>query len=363
MLNSKDLQRYARQLPIIGIEGQQALRDARVLLVGAGGLGAPVALYLVAAGVGHLTVMDGDRVELSNLQRQVLFREADLGNNKALCMAERLATLHSGCRIHALPQHLDRNTSLESLQPFDVIVDASDNYCARYLINHFAHRLQIPFVSAALFQFEGQLAVFNYQQGPCYQCLYPAPPPADVIPDCAEAGILGAVAGMLGCLQATEIIKILLGREEVLSGKLLHINVLQHQYHTVMVSKHPQCQTQHGSIPAPEESAAHSVTSISAQALQEALLHHPEHYQLIDVRQDFERKICSLGGLFIPLHRLEEHLDSLPSNKILVVYCKKGSRSHKAAIRLKQHGYKTVWFLDGGILHWIENIDPDMQRY
>lgn len=363
MLSTEELERYARQLPIIGCAGQQDLRNAHVLMVGAGGLGAPVALYLTAAGVGRLTIMDGDQVERSNLQRQVLFQEKDVGKNKALCMRERLRPLNSHCDIHAFSKHLDELFSIEQLGQCNVLVDATDNYQARYLMNHFSHRMSIPLVSAALYQFEGQLSVFNYDSGPCYQCLYPAPPDNDVIPDCAQGGILGAVAGMVGCLQASEVIKVILRRPDVLSGKLLQLNVARHYYKTFQLNKHPDCAKLHGTLASPVEEQTTDIDTISATRLQQELHHQPELYQLLDVREAYEREICSLGGLFIPLHSLNERMASIPRDKTLVVYCKKGGRSHKAAATLKEHGFRDVLSLEGGILQWITEIDQEMQRY
>jgi len=363
MLNTDTLERYARQLPIIGVDGQQQLYNAHVLLIGAGGLGTPAALYLIAAGIGHLSIFDGDTVELSNLQRQVLFKEADIGQNKARQMKKHLQELNSQCQITAYPQNLNEKTSEEIFKDCSVIVDATDNFYTRYLVNHFSHRFQIPLVSAALFQFEGQLSVFNYQNGPCYQCLYPSPPENNVIPDCTQGGVLGAVAGLLGCLQASEVIKIILHRPVILSGKLLQLNVVHHHYQSYAFHRHPDCSHIHGTIAHAAETSDVSVETISAAALQQALQKKPDEYQLIDVRQDFERKICSLGGLFIPLDRLTECIEKLPHDKILVVYCKKGARSQKAAAVLKQQGYRNVVVLEGGILEWIAKIEPQMQGY
>ena len=360
---TESLERYARQLPIIGLEGQKKLSQARVLIVGAGGLGNIVAPYLVAAGLGELCIADHDKVERSNLQRQIYFDESMLGKNKAQCLQERLQALNPTVRVEAWPVRLDDSFSSTMLGSFDAIVDASDNYPTRYVLNAFSHRLGTPLIAAALYQMEGQLSVFNYQSGPCYQCLYPSPPEENLIPNCAMGGILGATAGMFGALQAVEVIKVIGDMPGVLSGHLLTANLSNHHYQRLRINRAENCQELHGDMPILPRATKMAIPSIQVKALQTVLQRKPEAIQLLDVREDYEREICSIGGIAIPLGTLPHRLAELDATKKTICYCKSGTRSQQAARLLKQQGFAHVFSLEGGILQWIAEIDPQMTRY
>lgn len=363
-MDAHQLRRYSRQLPVLGLTGQQLLLNARILIVGMGGLGCPALQYLVAAGVGHIDVVDGDQVELSNLHRQIIFTEADIGQNKAQVAVKRLLTHNSDCTLTALPYYLNETNVQPLVYSAQLVIDATDNYQTRYLLNRCCHQYKIPLISASIYQFDAQLSVFNYQQGPCYECLYSAPPPDSLIPNCAESGVLGVVPGILGGLQATEALKIITGMNGVLSGTLLTINVLTQQYRAFPVNKSHTCETTHGKKP-PSSTATPTpdVVGITALELAQKLRQQTDNYFLLDVRQPFERDIISIGGTLIPLAELEQRLSEIPRDKIIVVYCKLGARSVKAASRLMQLGFSQVLTLSGGILQWAKDIDQKIIDY
>lgn len=365
MLQEEHLVRFSRQLPIIGERGQQLLIAAKVLVVGAGGLGCPVLLYLSSSGIGKLGIIDGDKVELSNLPRQVLFTESDIGSYKAQAAKIRLQQFNSNAQFEVFPFFLNEDNAYSIVSAYDVVVDATDNYPARYLINTICRQLSIPLVSASIFQFHAQLSVFNFQNGPCYECLYPAPPPADLIPNCAEGGIIGVIAGVAGTMQAIEVLKIILKQGDVLSGKLLSIDLLTHLQRLYPVIKKTDCSLMECSTYKPvfAEKPLAKVPVIEAQKLADALKKRPNDYFLIDVRQQYERDICSIGGTLIPLHELNNHLVTLPQDKILVTYCKAGLRSERAAAILLENKFSKVLSLNGGILAWIEQVDATLRRY
>lgn len=368
-LNADEILRYGRQLPVIGLAGQRRLKASRVLCIGAGGLGCPALLYLNAAGVGHLGIIDGDRVERSNLHRQVLFSDADIGAYKAAVAAKRLAAQNPLTNVVAHTDFLSPENAEVMIAGYDLVLDATDNYAARYLINHLCRQLKIPLISASIFQFDAQISLFNYDDGPCYQCLYPEPPPAGLTPNCAEGGVLGVLPGVAGTIQATEAIKVLVNQGALLSGKLLSFNLLTGVFKTFQLSRRSACQQRcvfaTAAPPTGEASACQmpvrEVPIISPMALSAKL--SDSALQLIDVREPYEREICHIGGELIPLSTLEDCMDRLDKGAETVIYCKGGRRSAKACQLLLDNGFATVFSLEGGILRWIETVDDTLMPY
>lgn len=359
-LSQAELLRYQRHFPVIGLAGQEQLKQAKILVVGAGGLGCPALQYLAAAGIGTLGIVDGDQVELSNLQRQVLFQEQDIGRNKASVIAERLIALNSQLNIDVYTEFLTASNAKPIIQNYDVMLDATDNYAARYLLNDVTKALKKPLVSASIYQFDAQISVFNHQDGPCYQCLYPEPPPASLIPNCAIGGVLGVLPGVAGTLQATEAIKVILGIGENLSGTLLCMDLLSMQFKQFEIIK---CCDNHPKISFATEETAHAFSLINAMDLSQLLATNKDTIQLIDVRQPYERDICHIGGELIPLADLAQHIDRLDKTKMTVVYCKSGGRSASACRQLQDANFTQVMNLDKGILGWIDSVDGDLMRY
>lgn len=363
-----ELLRFSRHFPVIGIMGQQKLKQAKILCVGAGGLASPALLYLTAAGVGQLGIVDNDQVELSNISRQILYEEADLGQPKVVCAKQRLVNLNHSVSI--IPYHclLNENNAAKIMAPYDVIIDGSDNFVTRYLVNKYCRKLQKPLVSASLLQFSGQLSVFNYQGGPCFECLYPEIPHQDFSPNCAASGILGVVPGIFGTLQALEAIKVILGENSVLSGRLLCMDVFKMQFSQYEFVKHPGCstdscgQTSQTNASSPIRQSLASVRQITPTVLFDWLKNNTE-MDLIDVRQPFEREICHIGGKLIPLNEFLQSLHQIPRDKKIVLYCKKGFRSEQAAQLLVQARYPEVYSLAGGILDWIDQVQPELMKY
>ena len=365
-LNREELRRYSRQLPIIGIEGQLQLKNAKILCVGAGGLGCPALQYLVASGVGTLGIMDADQVELSNLQRQILFTELDLGRNKALVISERLQTLNSQVSIDVYPFFLSETNADNIVANYDVILDASDNFPTRYLLNKVCRSQKKPLISASIHQFEAQLSVFNHNQGPCYQCLYPAPPPDSLAPNCSLSGVLGVLPGVAGCLQALEAIKIVLNRGAILSGTLLSMDLLTMQFKYYDIRK--QNCSEHPAIKFKDENNRCSLSEISemtAIELVNRISSDPESLQLLDVREPFEREICHIGGTHIPISLFTSELaiNILPPDKLIVVYCKSGARSASICQQLQNAGFTQVCNLKGGLINWIQTVDSNLPCY
>lgn len=363
VLNHKQIERYLRHLPLLGQEGQGRLLSAKVLCVGAGGLGAAVLPYLAAAGIGTIGIVDGDRVELSNLQRQVIFSEEDLGKFKAQQAAARLKSLNSEIEIKIFPQFMTEKNANDIVKDFDVVIDGSDNYRTRYLLNDMVVKLNKPLVSASIYQYQGQCGVFNYQNGPCYRCLYEEPPMEVLRPNCEVGGVLGVLPGLLGVVQATEAIKIILNQGEILSGRLFTLDALSMRTREFQFKKNPDCPCCYK-----KESSSHLfdqkkllIEEISAKTLAEKITQ--ENVFLIDVREMYEREICHIGGKHIPLDQLNTNLTDLPKNKILICYCKLGGRSRKAVQLLLEKGFKNVASLQGGILAWIQEIDSGLQKY
>lgn len=362
-LNADEIARYARHFPVIGLNGQKQLKQSKVLCIGAGGLGAPVLQYLAAAGIGHITLVDGDSIDKSNLQRQILFSEEDVGKSKSECTINWLKKLNSQISLNAINTFLTRNLATEIFKDFDVIIDATDNYQARYLINEMSRLYQVPLVSASIFQFDAQISVFNYENGPCYQCLYPEPPPKDLTPNCAIGGVLGVLPGVAGTLQANEVIKVLLKKGHILSGELLSIDLLNHRYSSFKISKqncqnHPQVNFEEDD----NKSIEKSIEQITANSLAN-LLKSDAKITLIDVREDYEREICHIGGLHIPLNQLPDSLSELSKTDNIITYCKAGVRGLRACETLKNAGFANTKNLEGGIIAWINTIEPSLMTY
>lgn len=365
-LNAEELIRYQRQFPIIGIDGQKKLKYARILCVGAGGLGCPALQYLAASGVGMLGILDGDHVELSNLQRQILFTEQDIGYEKATVVAKRLQAMNHHIQITPYTAFFSK-VNQAIIKEYDVILDATDNYEARYLLNAACRQWKKPLISASIYQYDAQLSVFNYLNGPCYQCLYPTPPAKELSPNCNLSGVIGVLPGVAGTLQAMEAIKVILATEGILSGKLLCFNLLSMQFRTFNIQK--QACALHPPVDFTENTShcetAHSQAlqlAISTQELA-ALLQSNKDMQLIDVREPYERDICHIGGELIPLSILTNKIDQLDREKPIVIYCKSGFRSRQALALLLSSGFENVRHLEGGILNWQATLDPTLRRY
>jgi sulfur-carrier protein adenylyltransferase/sulfurtransferase len=375
-----ELRRYSRHLllPEVGVAGQKRLRRAKVLLVGTGGLGAPAALYLTAAGVGELGLVDFDAVDLSNLQRQVLYSTQDVGRPKLAAAKQRLEALNPGVRVVAHEQRLSSENALDLLRPYDLVLDGTDNFPTRYLVNDACVLLRKPNVYASIYRFEGQVSVFDAERGPCYRCLYPEPPPPNLVPSCAEAGVLGVLPGLIGTLQATEAIKLLLGTGEPLIGRLLLYDAMAMRFRELKLRKNPECvlcsphATQKGlidypafcGVPAPGATVPPSgVPEIEPEELARALAGDEPPF-VVDVREPEEWAIGHLEvAHLIPKDELSDRVDELTKAREVVLYCRSGTRSAQSTQLLLDLGFSNVRSLKGGINAWSEKIDPSLPRY
>jgi sulfur-carrier protein adenylyltransferase/sulfurtransferase len=356
-VNPGSLRRYSRHLliPEVGLRGQQRLARSRVLVVGAGGLGSPALQYLAAAGVGRIGVMDGDRVDETNLQRQTIFATADVGRNKAAAAAERLAALNPGIAVDVLPLDLDAGNARELVRLYDAVLDCTDRFPVRYLVNDACVLEGKPDVYGSIFRFDGQVSVFGADGGPCYRCLYPEPPPAGSVPTCAEGGVLGALAGIVGAWQASETLKLLLGIGGPLIGRLMLIETLDARVREVRFDRDPNCALC-GTQPAPRElhpveahaeESAGDVEEIEAAQLEEALT----RARLLDVREPHEAVLGTLpGAISIPASELEARMHELDSAQRYVVACRVGAKSLWAVRRLRDAGFTRLVHLRGGLL-------------
>jgi len=383
-LSNEEVRRYARHLilPEVGPEGQAKLKAARVLLVGAGGLGSPAALYLAAAGVGTLGLVDFDRVDESNLHRQILFGTSDVGRPKLSAAAARLNDVNPNVRIEPFETRLTSDNALGILADFDVVADGTDNFPTRYLVNDACVLLGKPNVYASIFRFEGQASVFGAPGGPCYRCLYAEPPPPGVVPSCAEGGVLGVLPGLLGTIQAAETIKLVLGVGEPLVGRLLLVDALGMRFRELRVRKNSDCavcgahptvtrlvdyEAFCGEAPVPASGMvppmhAH-VEEVSVEELKQAR-DRGDAVVLVDVREPREWAISDLpDSIKIPLGSLPASLDKLSKEDDIVVYCRTGGRSGNAVQFLMQQGFEKVRNLAGGINKWAERIDKSLPRY
>jgi adenylyltransferase/sulfurtransferase len=383
-LTPEELLRYNRQiiLPRVGPEGQVRLGRARILLVGAGGLGSPAALYLAAAGVGRLGIIDGDIVELSNLQRQVLHDTPSVGLAKTDSALHRLSRLNPDVEIVTYPFRLEARNALQILGDWDAVVDGSDNFPTRYLVNDACVLLGVPFVYGAVFRFEGQASVFSMRDGPCYRCLFRDPPPPEAVPGCSEAGVLGVLPGLIGTIQATEAIKLVLGIGSPLVGRLLLVDSLDMEFREVEVRRDPECAVCGDeptvtelidyeefcggeTVPAAAPPEVEGVPEIDVEELH-ALLGGDRAPRILDVREPHEWSISNLGHLgatLVPLGSLQEHLDELDPAEELIVYCRTGYRSAIAVVQLRKAGHSGAVNLRGGINEWARRIDPSLPTY
>jgi molybdopterin/thiamine biosynthesis adenylyltransferase/rhodanese-related sulfurtransferase len=378
-LTPAELIRYGRHLtlPEVGLAGQRRLKAARVLLIGAGGLGSPLGLYLAAAGIGQLGLVDFDRVEQSNLQRQIMHSHQDLGRPKVESAADRLTQVNPHVELRTYATALSADNALEILADYDVVVDGTDNFATRYLVNDACVLSGKPNVYGSIFRFEGQVSVFHPAAGgPCYRCLHPDPPPPGLVPSCAEGGVLGVLPGVIGTLQATETIKLILGAGKPLLGRLLLFDALGMRFRELKLSPDPNCPI----CGTPPRRRSLQETSVACQpvdlARDEEHLMRPaelaerwrqgERPQLIDVREPYEWEIANLskyGARLLPLNQLPLSLSTLSREAKLVVYCKSGGRSEKARQLLEAEGFSAVRSLRGGLLAWRAEVDPDMTAY
>ena len=377
-LNREELVRYSRHilLPQVGEDGQRALKKSRVLVVGAGGLGSPVALYLTAAGVGTLGLVDFDVVDLSNLQRQIIHGSSGIGSPKIDSARDRLRDINPNVKIEAYQTRLTSANALEIAHGYDLIIDGTDNFATRYLVNDTSVLLGIPNVYGSVFRFEGQASVFGAPDGPCYRCLFREPPPPDLIPSCAEGGVLGVVPGLVGTIQATEAVKILLGIGDTLVGRLLLIDAMSMAFRTLEIRKDPECPAcgtheitelmdydeMCGAITS-ERTSGDVIQEIQPSRLAQRL-ERGEKLEIIDVREPYEWAIGHIpGARLVPLAQISEEIPRLDKRRETILYCKVGARSRVAAQQLANAGVADVRNLAGGILRWIDEVDPTMPRY
>ena len=376
ILSFEEVVRYSRQitLPEVGLEGQRRLKSSSVLLVGAGGLGAPAALYLAAAGVGRIGLVDFDRVEPSNLHRQVLYDAGDVGAPKLEAAGRRLEALNPEVEVVAHATRLTAENALDLVRGYDVAVDGTDAFATRYVVNDACVLAGIPDVAASISRFEGQLSVYAAAGGPCYRCIFAEPPPPDQVPSCAEGGVLGVLPGLLGVLQATEALKLLLGIGEPLVGRLLIVDALGMRFRTLQFARDPNCPVcgANATITAPRSTTTAcvppSMPSVPEITVRDyhRLRERGEAPFLLDVRRPEEYAIANLGGALIPLNELPDRIDELDAHRddeMIVVYCRSGARSARAVEMLQQLGFSNAVNLKGGILAWSDEIDPSVQKY
>jgi sulfur-carrier protein adenylyltransferase/sulfurtransferase len=375
--SAEEMQRYSRHLlmPEITLAGQKRLKAARVLCIGAGGLGSPASLYLAAAGVGTLGLVDFDCVDLSNLQRQVLHGTADVGRSKLESARDRLVDLNPNVQVELHEQKFTSVNARDLVERYDLVVDGSDNFPTRYLSNDVCVWAAKPNVYGSVFRFEGQTTVFApHLNGPCYRCLFPEPPPPGSVPNCAEAGVLGVLPGIIGLLQAIESIKLIVGIGQTLTGRLIYFDALKMNFREFAVRRDPEC-TVCGNSPSitqpidydafcglRQEPASQAVPTMSVHDLKERLT--DQGLVVLDVREQFEYDIARIDtAQLIPLGELSDRIEELPRDKSIVVICKTGARSASATAFLRQQGFSDVYNLQGGITAWAMEIDPEMPTY
>jgi adenylyltransferase/sulfurtransferase len=376
-LSTDELRRYSRHLvlPDVGEEGQRRLKASSVLVVGAGGLGSPLALYLAAAGVGRLGLVDFDRVDASNLQRQVLYGTSDIGRHKLEAARARLSDVNPGVSIELHDVRLSSANALGILRGYDVVADGTDNFPTRYLVNDACALLGKPNVHGSIFRFDGQVSVFDAARGPCYRCLYPDPPPPGVVPSCAEGGVLGVLPGVIGVLQGIETLKLLLGIGEPLIGRLLLFDALGMEFRELQLRKDPDCPLcgERRTITTlidyeqfcglPPANAPAAAGEIGARELQR-LVESGAELMLLDVREPFEDAIARIpGAKLVPLGGLPSRIAELDRSKEIVIYCHHGVRSRRALEFLRTQGFERLRNLSGGIDAWSVEVDPRVPRY
>lgn len=377
-LSEEELRRYDRHLilPEVGLEGQQRLKDSSVLLIGAGGLGSPLGLYLAAAGVGRIGLVDFDRVDASNLQRQIIHGTSDIGRPKLDSAADRIGELNPHVVVEPHPVRLSSSNALQIARDYDVIVDGSDNFPTRYLVNDTCVLLGKPYVYGSVFRFEGQAAILATADGPCYRCLFREPPPPGMVPSCAEGGVLGVLPGLIGVIQATETIKLLLGIGETLAGRLLIVDALTMRFRTLTLTRDPDCPAcgTHeikglidyerfcGITPEPQ-GMTQELGDLTPAEL-DARIKRGDDFDLIDVREQHEWNMGNLpNARLIPMGKISQSLDALDPEREIVVYCRSGGRSAKVKGFLQANGFPKVRNLLGGILRWSDEVDPSIPKY
>ena len=377
-LSNDEILRYSRHLiiPEVGIEGQQKLKAAKVLLIGAGGLGAPLSLYLTAAGIGRIGMVDFDVVDFTNLQRQVIHSTGDVGRKKLDSAAEKMRAINPHVNVVKHETALSSDNALDILKDYDIVVDGTDNFPTRYLVNDACVLLGKPNVYGSIFRFEGQASVLATPQGPCYRCWYPEPPPPGLVPSCAEGGVLGILPGLVGVIQATETIKLILGKGDPLIGRVLLVDALGMRFRELKLRKNPECPIcgpnrtitklidyqQFCGIRGEDAPVSTTVPEMTVEELKRRL-NAKEDLFVLDVREPHEYQICNIQGHLIPLGDLPKRVHELDSSREIVAHCRSGVRSAKAVDFLRQAGFKKVKNLQGGILAWADKIDPKMPKY
>ena len=376
-LTNEEIQRFSRHLilPEVGMEGQIKLKDAKVLLVGTGGLGAPMGLYLAAAGIGTIGLVDFDVVDASNLQRQIIHGTKDIGRKKIDSAADRMLDINPNLKIVKHEVALTSENAREIVEQYDLVADGTDNFPTRYLVNDVCVLTGKPNVYGSIFRFEGQSSVFATEDGPCYRCLYPEPPPPGLVPSCAEGGVLGILPGVVGLIQATEVVKIILGIGQTLKGRLMLYDALNMKFRELKLRRNPDCPAGKcsvikelidykqfcGIVDAPPELA---VAGELEPTEVKQMIDSGEDFILVDVREPHEYQIASISkATLIPLGQLPNRLSELPKDANIVCHCKSGVRSAKAVDLLKQSGYIRVRNMKGGILAWSDKVDPSVAKY
>jgi adenylyltransferase/sulfurtransferase len=378
-LSKEEVLRYSRHLimPEVGMEGQLKLKQASILLIGAGGLGAPLGMYLAAAGIGRIGLVDFDVVDFTNLQRQIIHGTKDVGRKKLDSAAETMTDINPHIQIDRHEIALTSENALDILKDYDIVIDGTDNFPTRYLVNDACVLLGKPNVYGSIFRFEGQATVFAYQGGPCYRCLYPEPPPPGLVPSCAEGGVLGILPGMIGIIQATEAVKLILGTGEPLVGRLVLYDALAMRFRELKLRRNPECPVcgDHPTIKelidyqqfcgVPQQSEAPKETEGDIDPTEvKARIDRGDSFVLIDVREPHEYQICNIpGAKLIPLGELPKRVSELNTADEIVAHCKSGVRSGKAVDFLKQSGFRKVRNMKGGILAWSDKVDPSVPKY
>jgi len=380
-LNNDEIRRYSRHLilPEVGLAGQKKIKGTSVLCIGAGGLGSPIAMYLAAAGIGKMGIVDFDTVDYSNLQRQILHTDADVGRPKAQSAKETIHGINPNCDVVIHNTRISSENAFDLIRPYDIVVDGTDNFPTRYLTNDACVILKKPNVYGSIFRFEGQASVFApHLGGPCYRCLYPEPPPPGMVPSCAEGGVLGVLPGIVGCIQATEILKLALGKGSSLVGRLLLFNALDMKFRELKLRRDPQCPVcgDHptikelidyeqfcGIVPPPANPAANP-DEVTVQEMKQALEDPKLGIKVIDVREPDEHEIAHIQNVpLLPLSQLRQRFTELDPNQHYYLHCKVGQRSLQALEFLRQQGFKYLKSVKGGINAWSEEIDSNVPRY
>jgi adenylyltransferase/sulfurtransferase len=380
-LTNEEIRRYSRHLilPEVGLAGQRKIRNTSVLCIGAGGLGSPIAMYLAAAGIGRLGIVDFDTVDYSNLQRQILHSDADVGHSKADSAKAAIQALNPNVQVDLHKTRITADNAFDLIRPYDIVVDGTDNFPTRYLTNDACVLLKKPNVYGSIFRFEGQASVFApHLGGPCYRCLYPEPPPPGMVPSCAEGGVLGVLPGIIGCIQATEILKLALGKGTSLIGRLMLFNALDMKFRELKLRKDPKCplcgpnpsvtelidyEMFCGIQPEPVNPGSNP-DEVSLQEMKKALDTPSLGIKVIDVREADEQQIARIAGVpLVPLSTLPQRFTDLDPNVQYYIHCKSGVRSMKALRFLREQGFKYVKSVKGGINGWADEIDPSVAKY